>query len=67
MARFRCRACCQKGDFVYDPQRHACPRCGSPDVQIALGIEEMPNELIDRMIEGLGQAELLDDDSTDKD
>jgi hypothetical protein len=36
-------------------------------VQIGLGIEEMPNELIGRMIEGLGQAELLDDDSTHRD
>jgi hypothetical protein len=63
MARFRCRPCGQERDFAYDPQRHTCPRCGSPDVKIALGIEEMPNELIDRMIEGLGQAELLDDDS----
>jgi hypothetical protein len=67
MARLWCAVCDRNGEFVDDPQRHACPRCGSPDAQIALGVEEMPNELINQMIKGLGQAELLDDDSTDKD
>jgi hypothetical protein len=63
MARLCCAACDRNGEFVYDPH----PRCGSPDMQIALGVDEMQNELIDWMIEGLSQAELLDDDSTDKD
>ncbi len=39
MARFRCRACGQQGTFEYDG-RHACPRCGSQDVQFALGSRE---------------------------
>lgn len=67
MARFRCRACGQEDDFTYDPQRHACPRCGSPHVQIALGIEEMPDALIDDIVQSLSQAEPLDDDTSDKD
>lgn len=66
MARFRCRACRQEGEFTY-AGAHECPRCGSPDVQFALGIEEMPDELIDRIIESLSQAELLDDHPTDED
>ena len=44
MARFRCRACGQQGEFAYDPMKHECPRCCSPDVQFALGIEEIPDE-----------------------
>ena len=40
MARFRCRVCGDEGTFAYDG-RHACPECGSRDVQIALSIEEL--------------------------
>ncbi|MDB5555350.1 MAG: hypothetical protein JWL86_5334 [Rhizobium sp.] len=40
MARFRCRACGDDGTFVYDG-RHLCPSCGSPDVQFAIGVEEI--------------------------
>jgi uncharacterized Zn finger protein (UPF0148 family) len=43
MARFRCRACGQEGTFEYDG-RHACPRCGSRDVQFALSIGELPDD-----------------------
>ena len=44
MAKFRCRACGREGTFEYQAGRHACPRCGSPDVQFAIGIEELPDE-----------------------
>jgi uncharacterized OB-fold protein len=57
MARFRCAACGREGEFVYDPQRHACPRCGSADVVFALGIEELPDEFVEALL----QAEPLDD------
>ncbi|MVT52590.1 hypothetical protein GPL17_19090 [Bradyrhizobium yuanmingense] len=67
MARFRCRACGQEGGFTYDPTRHECPCCGSPDVQFALGAEEMPEELIDQMAQELSQAEPLDDYPPDED
>jgi Zn finger protein HypA/HybF involved in hydrogenase expression len=40
MARFRCRACGHEGTFEYDGQ-HACPECGSRDVQIALSIKDI--------------------------
>ena len=43
MARFRCRACDSEGTFEYDDQ-HACPECGSRDVQIALSIEELADD-----------------------
>jgi Zn finger protein HypA/HybF involved in hydrogenase expression len=39
MARFRCRACGNEGSFDYTG-RHACPNCGSDNVQFALSIEE---------------------------
>ena len=42
MARFRCRTCGEEGTFEYRAGRHACPGCGSPDVQFAIGIEELP-------------------------
>jgi hypothetical protein len=66
MARFPWRACRQEGEFTY-AARHECPRCGSPDVQFALGIEEMSDELIDRIIESLNKAEPLDDHPDDED
>ena len=43
MARFRCRACGEEGTFVYDG-RHDCPNCGSLDVQLAIAIEELPDD-----------------------
>lgn len=63
MARFRCRACRQEGEFVYDPKRHECPRCGSINVQVALGIEELPDEFV----QALSRAEPLDDHPIDED
>ena len=33
-----------QGTFVYEAKRHECPRCGSRDVQFALGIEELPDD-----------------------
>lgn len=44
MARFRCRFCGEEGSNVYDPDRHACPNCGSIDVQFAVAIEELPDD-----------------------
>lgn len=67
MARFRCSACGKEGEFTDAPTRHECPRCGSPDVQFALGIDEMPEELIDRIVQALSQAKPLDDHPTDED
>jgi hypothetical protein len=43
MARFRCRACGEEGAFVYTVG-HACPRCGSRDVQLAIGVEELEDD-----------------------
>jgi hypothetical protein len=63
MARFRCRACGQEGEFIYDPKRHECPRCGSIEVQVALSVEELPEEFAQALL----QAEPLDDDQTDED
>lgn len=66
MARFRCRVC-REGMFEYKAGRHACPRCGSPDVQFAIAIAEMPDDLLDELIQMLSQAERLDDHPTDED
>jgi hypothetical protein len=63
MARFRCAACGQEGEFVNDPTRHECPRCGSSDVVFALPVDELPDEFIEALL----QAEPLDDHETDED
>jgi len=63
MARFRCGACGQEGEFTYDPKRHACLRCGSSEVVFALPIDELPDELVEAMV----SAEPLDDHPTDED
>lgn len=63
MARFRCRSCRNEGRFVYDPDRHECPRCGSINVQVALGVEELPEEVVQALL----QAAPLDDHQTDED
>ena len=60
MARFRCRACNREGVFTY-AGRHECPVCGSPAVQFALRVDEMPDELIDQLIQTTSQAVPLDD------
>jgi hypothetical protein len=44
MARFRCRVCGGEGEFDYRAGKHACPRCGSPDVQIAVSVDELPDD-----------------------
>jgi hypothetical protein len=59
MARFRCPACGQEGDFVYQAGQHECPRCGSIDVQFALGIEELPDEFVEMLL----RAERLNDET----
>jgi uncharacterized Zn finger protein (UPF0148 family) len=64
MASFRCRACGREGTFEYDG-RHACPRCGSVDVQFALGIEEIPDD--HPLIEALLKLGRLDHHETDED
>jgi hypothetical protein len=61
MARFRCIACGQEGEFAYDPERHNCPHCGSADVVFPLGIDELPDEFVEALL----NAELLDDDKSE--
>ena len=61
MARFRCRACAEEGTFAYGGI-HACPRCGSGTVQIALSIEELPDDdflivALNKLAEGDGTTE----------
>ncbi len=63
MARFRCPCCGHEDEFVYDPKRHECPRCGSSDVVFAISTGELPDEFI----EALAAAEPLDDLETDED
>jgi hypothetical protein len=60
MATFRCRTCHQDGTFVYDAAHHACPRCGSREVQFAIGIDEMPDPLVDAILKLADGAEPLD-------
>jgi hypothetical protein len=59
MARFRCRACREEGTFVYTGG-HACPRCESRDVQLAISVEELSDD--DPLIVALTKAA---DDSTE--
>jgi hypothetical protein len=64
MARFRCRTCNQEGTFEY-AGGHACPKCGSRDVQIALSIHELSDD--DPIIVALTQlAETKTDDTEDE-
>ncbi len=44
MARFRCRACGEEGNFEYRPGPCKCPRCGADDVQVASSFIEMPDD-----------------------
>ncbi|MHC2275343.1 rubredoxin [Bradyrhizobium diazoefficiens] len=60
MATFRCRTCHQEGEFVYDAEHHACPRCGSSEVQVAIAVDEMPDALVDAVLELARGAEPLD-------
>jgi rRNA maturation endonuclease Nob1 len=59
MARFRCRACGEEGTFVYTGG-HACPRCGSRDVQLAIAVVELSDD--DPLIVALTKAA---DDNTE--
>jgi len=61
MARFRCRACGEEGEFAYSGV-HACPRCGSRDVQFALSIAELADDdpfiqAIEELADGPGDQE----------
>jgi transposase len=65
MARFRCRACGEEGTFVYDG-RHNCPQCGSVDVQLAIGVLELPAEhslfeAMERLAEQDGEQDETDE------
>lgn len=61
MARFRCAACGEEGEFAYDPERDNCPRGGSADVVFALGIDELPDEFVEALL----YAKLLDDNKNE--
>ena len=63
MAKFRCRACCAEGTFVYDPERCTCPICDSIDVQFAVGIEELPDD--DPLIEAMKRRAEQDGEKND--
>lgn len=60
MARFRCRSCGQDGTFEYDG-RHACPKCGSRNVQLAMRAEELTDD--DPLVEAMKR---LADDGGDE-
>lgn len=62
MARFKCRACGGEGQFEYRAGERACPRCGSSDVQIAVSIDDLPDddplfEHMRRWAEGIEEQE----------
>ena len=67
MARFRCRACGSEGTFEYSG-RHACPNCGSRDVQFALSIHELADDdPIIAALTGLAENETEDGNSDTED
>jgi Zn finger protein HypA/HybF involved in hydrogenase expression len=59
MARFRCRTCNTEGTFAYTGT-HACPNCGSRDVQFTFSIHELADD--DPLIVSLTK---LADDNTE--
>ncbi len=59
MARFSCHACNTEGTFAYTGA-HACPNCGSGDLQIALSIHELAYD------DHLVALTKLADDNTDE-
>ncbi|KGJ66494.1 hypothetical protein BJA5080_03113 [Bradyrhizobium diazoefficiens SEMIA 5080] len=63
MAGFRCAACEREGACDYEPHRHECPLCGAADVVFALGIDELPDELVAALLD----VEPLDDHDNDED
>jgi uncharacterized Zn finger protein (UPF0148 family) len=62
MARFRCRACGEEGTFVYDGRR-GCPNCGSIDVQLAIGVEELEDD--HPLVEAMKRLAEEDGENTD--
>jgi hypothetical protein len=62
MARFRCRACGEEGTFVYDGRRD-CPNCGSIDVQLAIGVEELEDD--HPLVEAMKRLAEEDGENTD--
>jgi hypothetical protein len=62
MAKFRCRACGEDGTFVYDGRRD-CPNCGSVDVQLAIGVEELTDD--DPLVEAMARLAEEYDEKTE--
>lgn len=62
-SRFRCAACGQAGKHRWDPdpQAHACPVCGSPDVVFTVSALEIPDELVEVLLD----AEPADADASE--
>jgi hypothetical protein len=67
MARYRCRTCSQEGTFVYQAGRHECPAGARPTCSSRWASTNCPMNLSTASSMGLGQAELLDNDTSDKD
>jgi hypothetical protein len=63
MAKFRCRTCGREGTFEYQARQHACPCCGSPDVQFAIGIEELLDD--DPLIQAMERLAQQDGEKND--
>jgi hypothetical protein len=59
MARFRCRFCGEEGTFIFEMRD--CPNCGSVDVQLAIGVEKLPDD--DPRVEAM--MRLADDEKTE--
>lgn len=60
MARFHCQRCGKEGAFTYDGQLN-CPICGSFNVQLAIGIEELVDD--PTFLEAMGH--LTEDDGSE--
>ena len=68
MARFRCRDCGSEGEFDYRPGARKCPRCGAPNVQVAISVMELPADdpLWERLINLGNEAPAQDDGKNDQ-
>ena len=62
MAKFRCRACGEDGTFAYDGRRD-CPNCGSADVQLAIGVEELSDD--DPLVEAMARLAEKDNEKNE--
>ena len=60
MARFKCRSCGEEGHIDYRAGARSCPRCGSPNVQLAISAAELPDE--DPIVVGIVRL-IVDDDT----